>query len=353
MLGHVDRDLLLAALKRCSAVGGRGSEGSVRLAARGDELVVEASSLEAAVRTVVPLAAVGTGDAIVPLRVLERYVSSVSGPLRLEVERGSSAMLVVRSGPSQARLHLVASADAVGGRRDPHGGAAGALSAADLLRVRRVEHAASSSDTQPMLTGVCFEGGSVIASDGYRLATIELDASTPDCLVPADIVRRVTDEGAPVTMQADEWSVAFEATSFTYWTPPVAGAYFDWRRLVPPVAATAERFEADREGLLAATRTIEAMGLGAHDRWGSRVVIEPVGATAPSLLIRAADDLGDVVAEVEGALTMPKLQFNASFLRQSLEQLRGERVQARSEGPGRALVVEEDEYLELVMPVRG
>lgn len=346
MLGSIDRDDLLAALRRCAVVfGSHRAGGHVALSARGDELVLEAAVPDSALRTVVPLAQPGTGHAVVPLTVLDRYVSSVSGLVTLDVT--DEATLTVAAGSSRARLHQITEAVLAAPRMED--GARGSLSATELLKLRRVMHAAATSDAQPVLSGVRFEQGHAIACDGYRLAATELNWDAPDTVVPTGFLRRIADEASPVRVRTSAQHVEFSSDTVTYWTKPIIGDYFDWRRLVPDRARTPERLDVDLEATLDAVRTIDSMGLTLGQQFGPRLLLERGDGV---VVIRSHDEVGDVIAEVTGEMSVPSLAFNARYLRQSLEVLTGERLTGRLEGPARALIIEEDDFLQVLMPVR-
>lgn len=315
------------------------------LSARGDELVLQAESPDLSVRAVVPLLTTGVGEVVVLATYLERFVSTVGGPIRLDAAGGH---LEASAGRSTVRLRRVN-----GGwveRAWPEV-AAVPLAPSDRTAVAKVVHAAGSGLHSPILSGIRLGDGWAVASDGYRLARAPLDPAIPTCLPPAQVAMRIlADADAEVALGSNGSEVLFVNREVAWRTPSIEGSYFDWDRLIPPVSATPERLHADRDELLDAVRRIAKVGFANSGAGFTRLVLE--GGQHGGVVVRAQDaEVGDVWAEVDGELTLSPLAFNASYLWDALEQGEGAMVSGRFTDARKPLVVEDDASLQLVMPL--
>ena len=345
MLGAVDHQELVASLRRVGLVAARAGGGDVRLEARGDELVLEARSGDLSVRTAVPLARPGIGQIVVPARYFERFVSSVSGAVQLDVRDDH---LEVTAGRSRIRLRGVEAAWVA-----PQWPAVPVtpVSEADRFAISKVSHAAGQGIRAPILSAVRLGDGWAVASDGYRLASARVDASLPACLPPADVLQRLLDDApGSVGLGSDGRTVVVESDDLSWMTPVVEGEYFPWQGLIPAPETTPEQLRARRAPLLEAVKRVERMGFGGGAPF-PRVVLQPGGDDR--VVVRAEDaEVGEIVDEIDGRLSMPSLAFNAAYLRGALEQYDGEVVTARAAGPTKAVVLEDEVSLQLVMPLR-
>ncbi|HUP84144.1 MAG TPA: DNA polymerase III subunit beta [Acidimicrobiales bacterium] len=295
----------------------------------------------------VPLRSPGVGEVVVLATYLERFVSTVRGPIRLDA---ADAHLEASAGRSTVRLRRV---DASWVERSWPELAAVPLSASDRTAVGKVAHAAGSGLHAPILSGVRLGGGWAVASDGYRLARAPLDPAVPACLPPAHLVTRILAEAdGEIALGSNGSDVMFVNRDVAWRTPSIEGAYFDWDRLIPPGSATPERLRADRSELLEAVRRVEKVGFANSGAGFTRLLLEE--RHGGGVVVRAQDaEVGDVWAELDGELTLAPLAFNASYLRDALEQAEGSILHARFADARKPLVVEDDASLQLVMPLRA
>jgi DNA polymerase III sliding clamp (beta) subunit (PCNA family) len=288
------------------------------------------------------------GEAVVLAAYLERFVSTVSGMIRLDAAEDH---LEASAGRSTVRLRRL---DGAWVDRSWPAAEVVSLSAADRTGLAKVAHAAGNSRQAPILGGIRLGGGWAVASDGYRLAKAAIDPAIPVCLPSAQVVMRlVTDaDDGPIALGSTGAEVLLMTDEVAWRSPSIEGAYFDWERLIPPEADTPERLSADREGLLEAVRRVEKVGFSNSGADFTRLVLEhgPGGG----VVVGAHDsEVGDVSAEVDGELTVSPIAFNASYLREALEHTEGAVVRARFAGATRPLVIEDAGSLQLVMPLRA
>jgi DNA polymerase III sliding clamp (beta) subunit (PCNA family) len=277
----------------------------------------------------------------------ERFVSTVTSRIDLAVR---DAHLEAVAGRARVRLRRV---DDGWTPRSWPALATVRLSDADHTALSKVAHAAGSSPHSPVLSGLRLGGGWAVASDGYRLARASFEAAIPPCLPPAHLTTRLlADADSSVDIASDGRSVVFEADGVTWLTPSIEGEYFAWETVIPSTTSTPERLEADRDGLLDAVRRVERVGFANSGAGFTRLVLERQGEGG--VVVRADDaEVGDVRVEVDGELTMAAMAFNASYLSRVLEQTEGPVVVGRCAGPTKALVIEDDASLQLVMPLRS
>lgn len=339
---------LSSALRAVAPVVGRGHlpvMASVRLEARGDELLVSASSAEATVRHVLPLVHPAVGIAVVPARPLARFTASVEDHIALDLRPDA---VVASSGRVRMELRTVPVADWVEAAEPDE--APVTLRAGDVRQVRRVLHAAAPAN--PMLAGVRFEPGWVIALDGYRMAAAKIDAQPAECVVPLEAVSAAVAEPCDLEMVIDGPRVrlSFGATTFTAAT--IAGAYPDWRLPLPEPETLVHRLAAKREALLTALRRVEALGFTAAGVPITRVDLAPSSET--TFTVRSADAaLGECDEEVDGTLTASHVAFNATYLQQAVEQSGRDDVEIKLSEGVKPAVLAEDDHIQLVMPIRS
>ena len=233
--------------------------------------------------------------------------------------------------------------------------------------IDRVEFAAASDDTRPVLTGVSFktdgETLTLAAADGFRLAVADVAlASAPtealDIIVPARALRELSrlmgdsDDAFVIRVNNEKTKILFGRPDFEIVAQLVQGTFPNYQQLIPSEWSTRTIVDADqfsRSARIAAVLARDGSGI-------VRVQITSEGDSAGKLVLSArADEIGDnqneLEAQVEGEAA--KIAFNSRYLKDVLDALSGdialETTSPSSQGVFRS--VKDDSYLHVVMPM--
>lgn len=308
------------------------------------------------------------GATTVPARLIGDFVASLPpGTVQLEVpERGRTVRLeCARNEATMAAMdaedfpRLGSVEDGTTIQLDPK-----ALRHA----IDRVEFAAATDDSRPVLTGVHVKvEGSVAkfaAADGFRLAVADLalPAAVDDdfeIIVPAralrELARLLNDASEPLEMRvnAQRTQVLFLMTDVELLAQLVQGTFPNYSNLIPATHST--RAVMDVEEFQRETRIAAIFA-----RDGSGIVRLQLGPGADGLpgkltISAKADEVGDnngeLDAEIEG--TDAKIAFNSRYLTDVLNVLHGqvalELTSPSAQGVFRPL--DDEDYVHVVMPM--
>lgn len=340
---------LARALQAVGPVVGRAQVSAIaaiRLDARGDELVVSASTRDASIRHVETLQSPAVGTAIVPAAALQRFVGAVSGAVSLELR---ADRIVAAAENVRVELHTL-SADGWIAPAEPEGTEV-VLTPDDVVRVRSVAHAAAHPAANPTLAGIRLEPGWAVALDGYRLAAARLATDPPPCVIPIEVATSGFSAHHEVVLVTDGQRVQLSSGPTTSVTTTVAGTYPDWRLPLPDKSSLTHRLVAQRTELVTALRRAESLGFKAGGMTFTRVELTP--RHDDTISVRSADAaVGESEEAVTGTLTLPRIAFNARYLRDALQHA-GQRVELQLSEGTRPAVLDQGNHLELVMPIRS
>jgi len=351
-----DRDELVEALGRaCRATTARPAVrvlGGVHLTASAGELTLTATDLELTVSSSLAASVQDEGSAVVPARALTAIVQALDGGA---VELASEdATLAVRAGDSDFRLNTLPADDfpEPPALREPTRFEVDAALLAELAgRVLRV---ASTDLSRPVYTGVRLTaaGGllTLVATDGYRLATARAELGIPDIdvLVPAralaEVVRLVAGR---LAVELTQNLVRFAAAGCTVTARTLDGRPQDHERIL--AAPYEHRAGVPRVTLL---RAVDRAALVA-ERGGA--VELAFGESEVRVRARSAD-LGEAHERVSLTADVPPLRigFNARYLRDGLDLAGGDEVWLEMSDALRPVVIHgaSNEFAYLVAPLR-
>ncbi|MEE8472893.1 MAG: DNA polymerase III subunit beta [Dehalococcoidia bacterium] len=235
--------------------------------------------------------------------------------------------------------------------------------------VSRVEFAAATEDTRPVLTGIYaeFDGDrlTLAAADGFRLAVYKASLATPvsektEIIIPAralaELNRFVTDQTEPVevVVNSAKSQVLFRLKNLEMVSQLVQGSFPNYSQLIPQSHTTQATI--DTAEFLRATRSASIFARG-----GSGIVrleVEPGGAPGVGKVKVSAraeemgDNEGEMDAVVEGGEA--KIAFNSKYLTDVLSVLDEERVALEVTNPSSPGVIRplgSDGYIHVVMPM--
>jgi DNA polymerase III subunit beta len=233
--------------------------------------------------------------------------------------------------------------------------------------IERVEFAAASDDSRPVLTGVHFKtDGSrltLASADGFRLAVSDITlASAPsesiEVIVPARALREVArllgDSNEPIEMRVNpaRSQVLFSITDTEMVAQLIQGTFPNYSQLIPAQYNTRCIVDVDefkRETRIAAIFARDGSGI-------IRLVMAAANGQSGKLTISArADEVGDnegsIDATVEGDAA--KIAFNMRYLQDVLGALSG-KVALETTSPSSQGVFRpegETDYVHVVMPM--
>jgi len=240
--------------------------------------------------------------------------------------------------------------------------------------IERVEFAAASDDSRPVLTGVHMKSDgprlTLAAADGFRLAVADIQleespAETIEVIVPAralrELSRLIGDSTLPVEMRINPQrsQVLFEWDDVQMVSQLIQGTFPNYNQLIPAQFNTRVIVDVDefkREARIAAIFARDGSGI-------IRLIMTPgEGGMPGQLSISArADEVGgnegklDAVVEGDAA----KIAFNSRYLQDVLNAIGGGRVALEMTSPSAQGVFRpvdengtpEPGYVHVVMPM--
>ncbi len=328
----------------------------VLLAVKAEGLTLTTTDLEVTTEIQVPVDAKEEGTALVPARLLAEMVKALP-PDDVEFETdGTQARLSCRS--FEGTLRCLAAED-FPVLRDPEGTKVRVAAGAFAVAVAQVAKAASRDEARPVLTGVLLEanreGLTMVATDSYRLAVRELQATgegEATVLVPE---RAITEAGraaageerGEVEIILGEAQAAFRVGPLRLTSRLIDEQFPNYRQLLPEPGGN--RLMAPRQDLLEAVRRV---GLLARESSPVRLELNALGVRLTS----SSPDLGGAVEALEAGYEGDELTaaFNPTYLGDGLAAVSSDKVTIElRDGLKPALVRGEgEEYTYLVMPVR-
>lgn len=336
-------------------------------------LKLAATDLDIAISTWVGAKIDEEGATTVPSRLIGDFVSSLppatvsleiperSRQMKLECARNEST---INSMDAEDFPRIQEIKDGVSLQLDPK-----ALRRA----IERVEFAAASDDSRPVLTGVHMKTDGTrltfASADGFRLAVSDITlASAPsetvEVIIPAralrELSRLISEASEPVEIRINtqRTQVLFAMTDIEMVAQLIQGTFPNFNQLIPAEYSTRCIVDVDefkREARIAAIFARDGSGI-------IRLQIAPGQGGAPGQLTISAraDEIGDnegqIDADVSGDST--KIAFNSRYLSDVLAALNGkvalEMTSPSSQGVFRALKPDgtpEGDYVHVVMPM--
>lgn len=314
---------------------------------------VTCNNLDLAITTTVPILDrdTDTGAVLLPAKVLTRIVGSMSGEtvhLSDPDERGD---VTVKCGRTKATLPTIPTGDwfAPGDIR----GATFTLTAGDADRIRRVLHAASVDKTGARLCGIHLTGNLAQATDSYRLAQVELDGTDqlPGVIVPTEALRAALGDAESQLVMVTDGRRAALSNGDTTWTTTLIdcdGGYPSFDRLLRNDSDI--NITVDVDELLEALKRLGSLG-------GMDVPSAPrLTSDGDTLTItRRMQDVGAITDQVDctGDKLADPICLDGDKLIDLLEQVRGDEVTLGIVDPLKPVLVAEDRFVGLLMPVRA
>ena len=122
--------------------------------------------------------------------------------------------------------------------------------------IRTVQHAMATKDVRPMLNGVHLCQGYAVATDGHRMAVVDLAYTGPDIIIPSESIRSIIELDGSVKVSDRQIIIESETTRFS--SNLIESKYPDWQRVVPKDFEATATLNAD--DFLSAIKTVQLGG---------------------------------------------------------------------------------------------
>ncbi|MBB4042046.1 DNA polymerase-3 subunit beta [Microvirga flocculans] len=340
---------------------------NVKLTAEGARLGIEGTDLD---RTAIGdcAAQIATpGTLTAPAAMLHDIVRKLpEGEISLEA---SDATLTVKAGRSRFQLQILPSEDypdlAIGPMSHRFEIAGPAL----LRLIDDAQFAISTEETRFYLNGIYLHTVDAertllraVATDGHRLARIEMEApegaqGMPGVIVPrktvAEVVRLLKDhadeEHGRVTVELSPQKIRFSIAGIVLISKLIDGTFPDYQRVIPQ--ANDKRLTVETPALVAAVDRVSTVS--GESRRALRMAIDEGRIT---LTVRDPDH-GEATEEVEADYDGPSVEigFNARYLAEILSHAGGDTVLIKIDNAGAPAVFTSREgapALFVLMPMR-
>jgi DNA polymerase III subunit beta len=367
----VERAALLKALGHVHRVVERRNTipilANVLLRAEDGGLRLKATDLDIEVTETIPADASERGATTVPAHVIYDIVRKLpeGGQISLEIA-GDAGQMQIRSGRSRFMLQALPEADfpdlAAGDM--PH---RFTMPAADLKRlIEKTQFAISTEETRYYLNGIYFhtleaDGATMlraVATDGHRLARVEMGApegaaGMPGIIVPrkavAEIQKLVEDEGSDVSIELSPAKIRLTFDGVVLTSKLIDGTFPDYQRVIP--TGNDKRLTVERGDF---AKAVDRVSTISSER--GRAVKLALNDGRLTLSVNNPDS-GSATEEIEVDYEAGPLDigFNARYLLDITGQLDGDTALFRLADPGSPTVIQDREgapALYVLMPMR-
>jgi DNA polymerase-3 subunit beta len=358
-LGHVHRVVeRRSTIPILSNVLLRGEAGSLRL---------KATDLDIEVTETIPADVVMAGATTVPAHVIYDIVRKLPDGAQVSLEvSGDATQVVIRSGRSRFTLQALPESDFpdLAAGEMPH---RFVLAPGDLKRlIEKTQFAISTEETRYYLNGIYLhtidQGGATmlraVATDGHRLARVEMPApdgaaGMPGVIVPrkavAEIQKLVDDAGDGVVVELSSAKVRLTFNSVVLTSKLIDGTFPDYQRVIP--AGNDKRLVVERDEF---ARAVDRVSTISSER-GRAVKLALVDRRL-TLSVNNPDS-GSATEEIEVDYDSTPLDigFNARYLLDIAGQLEGDTAVFKLADPGSPTVIQDREgapALYVLMPMR-
>ena len=340
---------------------------NVLLRATDGGLQLRATDLDIEVTETVPADVSDPGATTVPAHVIYDIVRKLPEGAQVSLETGGeSGQMTIRSGRSRFALGALPEGDFpdLAAGELPH---SFGIAASDLKRlIEKTQFAISTEETRYYLNGIylhTIEADGLklraVATDGHRLARVEIDApegsaGMPGIIVPrkavAEIQKLVDDGGDSVAVDLSPAKIRLRfASGVTLISKLIDGTFPDYQRVIP--AGNDKRLTVERDAFARAVDRVStissergrAVKLGLQEGRLSLSVNNPDSGSATEEL--------DVDYEAAGL----DIGFNARYLLDITGQLEGDTALFKLADPGSPTLIQDREgapALYVLMPMR-
>lgn len=346
----VNRDAFLRCIGRVYRVIARRNTipilDNVLIRPEAGRLVLRATDLDIQIVSSVEAKAEAGPGITVPAHTLHDIVRKLPDGSEVTIEAKSASSVVVKAGRSRFTLQTLPEADfpelAAGDLAHRFD-----IAATDLKRmIERTQFAISAEETRYYLNGIYLhvEEGKLrgVATDGHRLALLDLAAPAgaekiPGVIIPRKTVgevQRLLDGAQTVTIELSEGKIRFTAGEVVLTSKLIDGTFPDYRRVIPQNndkalgVVRADLAEAvDRVSTVASEKGRAIKLTLSHGKLDLSVTSPDNGSAAEEL-------------EVGYDAEPMEIGFNARYLLDILSQVEGDEAVIRLDTPGSPTIIE-------------
>lgn len=340
--------------------------GNVLIEVQQDKILLKATDLDLEVIDMVSAQVAAKGMTTVPGGLLHDIVRKMPSGSQVTLEQDEAKnVMIAKAGRSRFTLQTLAPADFpnLSAGDMTH---AFMLKSTDLHRlIARIEFAISTEETRYYLNGIYFhtrqEGNRNtlrgVATDGHRLARIDLDLPEGATGMPGVIIPRKTVSEADklfgagdqeVQIELSQGKIRFIAGDLTLTSKLIDGTFPDYERVIPQ--GNDKVLKIPRSDLSAAVDRVSTIS---NDR-GRCVKVSPTRGKVT--LAVTNPDAGNAVEEMEADYEFADMDigFNSLYLKTILDQIDGDTVEARLADPGSPTIFQGSnaDCLYVCMPMR-
>ncbi|MDQ5828187.1 MAG: DNA polymerase III subunit beta, partial [Chloroflexota bacterium] len=220
--------------------------GGILLEAQGDELKLSATNMEISIQTSSPAEVEGEGRVIIPARIFNDIVRSLSGGKFTLEHDDSEGMVRLAAGENEYRIRTFAADDYPQLPKFPEEGTFSMPGESLVETVEKVSRSYSRDETRPVLTGILisFEDSRVrmVTTDSYRLSIKETELATApfdgpkEAIIPARAMQEVSrifsgSDEESIEVSLSENQALFRIGDVVFGTRLIDGNFPEYRRL--------------------------------------------------------------------------------------------------------------------------
>ncbi len=342
--------------------------GNVLIRAEGAKLSLKATDLDLEVTETLAAETGTAGSTTVPAHMFYDIVRKLPDGSQIVLEAdGDRSVLAVRAGRSRFTLQTLPESDfpdlAAGDMTHSF-----SLPASDIKRlIDRTQFAISTEETRYYLNGIYLHAAGTakaatlrgVATDGHRLAQIDLAlpkgaTGMPGVIVPrktvGEVQRLIEDDDAEIAIELSDGKIRFTLGNVVLTSKLIDGTFPDYGRVIPQnndkeLVVDKKDFEAavDRVSTISSERgrAGEARSV-ARASWCSRSPTPDSGSATEELEVEYASDALDI-------------GFNSRYLLDIAAQIEGEVAVLKLADPGSPTLVQDKDNkgaLYVLMPMR-
>lgn len=197
--------------------------------------------------------------------------------------------------------------------------------------ISRIGHAMATKDVRPMLNGVHLTKGSIVATDGHRMAYQDVNYDGIDIIIPADSIPKMPQIEGDVFVSDSQLIIKGETASFT--TNLIDSKFVNWRKVIPENIELTSTFNKD-DMINAIQQALISDDNGTIEFGKAEIIVKNSGSNA---FIESENTSEGITA------------FRLQYLLDAIRNCEGDTITMQSGGTTRPSIIN-DNFV--VMPVR-
>jgi len=339
---------------------------NVLIRAENAKLAIKATDLDLEVIETIPAEAAGPGATTVPAHMIYDIVRKLPEGAQVVLDAsGDRGSLTIRAGRAQFSLQTLPESDfpdlAAGEMTHRF-----AVAAKDLKRlIDKTQFAISTEETRYYLNGIYLHGLDgksatlrAVATDGHRLAQVDLPAPAgaagmPGVIVPrktvGEVQRLIEDAEAEITVELSQTKIRFTLGDVVLTSKLIDGTFPDYARVIP--LGNDKELTVDKPDFEAAVDRVSTVS-------SERGRAVKLSLSSGKLVLSVTNpDSGSATEEIEVEYDADRLDigFNSRYLLDIAAQIEGEVAILKLADPGSPTLIQDrdaKDALYVLMPMR-